>query len=137
MENNKFGGEAINAKIAEEEKYLKVSVNSTTARGGYKTTYDLSKYRILKADIEIANKGISSNGCDIGINIFEKDANVLNTNAIIGKAIIAFNETSKKREVYFLNIDNLEGTHAIFLKKNATYPSTSAIYNIYNLWLEE
>lgn len=137
MENNKFGGEAINAKIAEEEKYLKVSVNSTTARGGYKTYYDLSKYKILKTDIEIINKGISSNGCSISVDTFEKDANVLNANGIINKNIIEYNETSKKREVYFLNIDNLEGTHAIFLKKNATYPSTSAIYNIYNLWLEE
>lgn len=137
MENNKFGGEAINAKIAEEEKYLKVSVNSTTARGGYKTYYDLSKYKILKTDIEIINKGISSNGCSISVDTFEKDANVLNTNGIIDKEIIEYNETSKKREVYFLNIDNLEGIHAIFLKKNATDPSTSAIYNIYNLWLEE
>ena len=73
MENNKFGGEAINAKITEEEKYLKVSVN-TTAKVDIKQLYDLSKYRILKTDIEIANKGISSSGCDIGINIFEKDA---------------------------------------------------------------
>lgn len=125
---------AINATIQKENNYSVVTTNKTTNRGGCAFLYDITKYKKIKVDIEVVKKDKVSSGCMIALSYFN---NPLNDNWNNYETIAAFPETTKQRDVYNLNIENVEKEMWIVCLKNATSPATTATMHVYNLWLEE
>lgn len=125
---------AINATIQKENNYSVVTTNKTTNRGGCAFLYDITKYKKIKVDIEVVKKDKVSSGCMIALSYFN---NPLKDNWNNYEIIASYDETTKQRDVYNLNIENVEKEMWIVCLKNSTNPATTATMHIYNLWLEE
>ena len=126
-----------NATMTSEGEYFKITVGSTEARGGFSFNYDLTNYKMIKADIEVIKKDMGSGSTSIGMGIMDKKLNILNDSSVKYITIVGNNETSKQRDVYKLDIQDFMGEYKVSCLKNATWPATSAIMHVYNVWLEE
>lgn len=122
-------GDTYNATIDKENDYLKLIATLTIYRAGYYINCDPNNYKKAKIDCEVINKGITTSGCMIAF-CTEPTWNTTFNNYI---SIATYNEASKERSVYSIDIKDTE----IAILKNSTKPETSAIIHIYNLWLEE
>lgn len=131
----KIAGQVENATKTQEDGYLKLSVKSTTARGGYYFTYDLTNYNKVKIDAEVISKG---SACGVSVLIFLSNPQNSTTYYGSGSARLGLvNETKGERGIYSRGIENLQGNYILTCWKNKTTSGTSAVVYIYNLWLEE
>ena len=109
-----------NATIKIENGYCKVAIDSTENRGGFWFNCDFINYKAIKMDVEIVKKEIATSGSSVGFAIWKQPATPMygNENYIKGKTIIGHNETSKPRNVYEIDIQNLTGRiYGIFNEK--------------------
>lgn len=125
---------SIESTIKKENNYSVVTTNKTANRGGCGFLYDITKYKKIKIDIEVVEKENATTGCMIALSYF---SDPFNDNWNNYKIIVPFAETTKQRDVYSLDIENVEKEMWIVCLKNSTNPATTATMHIYNLWLEE